>query len=459
VTDTAATAARGSWGSRFGFIMAASGSAIGIGNVWGFPMLTGQNGGAAFVVVYLVCVFLICFPILIAEIALGRATGRAPIEAFRLAAPRTAWWLTGLLGVVAGIAILSFYAVVFGWTAGYTWFAATGALAAGDGDVGAFFTRFAATGPLNIALSVAVLAVTGLILAGGVQAGIERAMKLLMPILCGLLILLTVRALLLPGAEQGLRYYVRPDFSKLTDPGVISAALGQAFFSLSLGIGGMLTYGSYLKKQENIAHASSWVTWLDTITALMAGLIVFPVGFSIVGFDPASSGPGLVFAVLPRLFASMPGGALFGTAFFVLLWIAALGSAISLLEVPTAALVDRGWSRRKAVAAVTAACAVLAIPSALATGANATLSNLPGLGTDFLSLMIVVWNNWALPIGGLLIAVFVGWVWGTKNALAELTAGDQRMPAAGLWVVLIRYVCPLAILFIIVMTARDMLTP
>ncbi len=452
-----ATETRGTWGSRVGFILAAAGSAIGLGNVWAFPMLVGRGGGAAFVLVYLGCVFLICTPILIAEIALGRATQKAPIEAFRHARPGTAWWLTGALGVMSGIAILSFYSVVAGWTLGYIWFAATGALTGDAAQVGALFGRFAANGPVTAVLAFAVLAITAVILVGGVREGIERATKLMMPALFLILLVLAARALTLPGAAEGLRYYARPDVSRIASITIVSTALGQAFFSLSLGICGMLTYGSYLGRRENIAHAAAWVASLDTTAALLAGLIVFPVGFSIAGFDPATGGPGLVFAVLPRLFGAMPGGSLFGAAFFALLALAALTSTIALLEVPTAALVDRGWSRKRAVLTLTGAIAVLAIPSALANGGNGTLSRLPGVNTDFLSLMLTVWNNWALPLGGLLMAVFVGWVWGPRNALAELTAEGQTMPGAALWVFLIRYVCPLAILFILVMTARDLL--
>lgn len=452
-----ATASRGSWGSRLGFILAAAGSAIGLGNVWAFPMLVGRGGGAAFVLVYLGCVFLICTPILIAEIVLGRASRKAPIEAFRTTRPGTRWWLTGLLGVISGISILSFYSVVAGWTLGYIWFAGTGALHGDAAEVAAFFGRFAANGPVTAGLALVVLVITALILVGGVREGIERATKVMMPALFLILLVLAARALTLPGARDGLRYYFSPDFSRVSSVAVVSSALGQAFFSLSLGICGMLTYGSYLGRRENIAHAAAWVASLDTTAALLAGLIVFPVGFSIAGFDPASGGPGLVFAVLPRLFGAMPGGNLFGAAFFALLALAALTSTIALLEVPTAALVDRGWSRRQAVLTLTAFIAALAIPSALANGGSATLSALPVVHTDFLSLMLTIWNNWALPVGGLLIAVFVGWVWGGKNALAELTAEGQTMPAAALWVFLIRYVCPLAILFILVMTARDML--
>lgn len=445
---------RGNWGSRLGFILAAAGSAVGLGNIWGFPMQVGKGGGAIFVLLYLVCVFVICFPIMIAELALGRSSGKSPIEAFAVTKPRSGWWLVGTMGVLAGVGILSFYAVIAGWTLAYVWFTATGAVVGTSAEIGTFFGAFVADGNKNVVLSLAVLVITAAILLGGVQKGIERAAKFMMPALFGLLILLGLRALTLPGASEGLAYYLKPDWNEISNPQVINAALGQAFFSLSLGMGAMITYGSYLSKQTNAVTSAVWVASLDTAVALLAGFIIFPAGFSIMGFDPSTSGPGLIFAVLPQLFATLPGGQLFGTFFFVLLALAALTSTISLLEVPTSALVDRGWPRKKAVLVLTASITALAIPSVLSQGAVASLSSLPGLGMDFLTLMATVWNNWALPIGGFLISIFVGWVWGADKAVAELTTEGAHFPFAKGWVFLIKYVCPLAILFIIIMTAR-----
>ncbi|MCM2267445.1 MAG: sodium-dependent transporter [Elusimicrobiales bacterium] len=444
---------RGSWGSSFGFIMAAAGSAVGLGNIWGFPMQVGKGGGAIFVLLYLCCVVFICFPILVAELALGRASGRDPIGAFQVTSPATPWWLVGALGVTAGVGILSFYCVIAGWTLAYIWYSLSGA--AGQNPP-AFFGAFVADGGKNVFLSFVVLAITAGIILGGVREGIEKASKLMMPALFAILILLGVRALFLPGAAEGLVYYLKPDLREIANISVLNAALGQAFFSLSLGMGAIITYGSYLSKKTNAVGSAAWVAGLDTMVALLAGFVVFPVGFSISGFNPAEGGPGLIFAVLPSLFSSMPGGALFGAAFFVLLSLAALTSAISLLEVPTASLVDRGWRRGKAVLLMTALVAAIAVPSALSQGAVPWLAKVPGTGMDFLSLMAVVWNNWALPIGGLFISIFVGWVWGADKALAELAPEGKIFPGARLWVFLIRYVCPLAILFVIVMTARGM---
>lgn len=453
-----AVAGRGAFGSRIGFILAAAGSAVGLGNIWGFPMQVGQGGGAAFVLVYLVCVFLICAPIMMAELLIGRRGRKDPVGSFRVLRPGKAWWLAGMLGVMAGVGILSFYSVIAGWTVAYIWYTASGAVSGSPEAIGGFFGQFTANAGLNIGLTTAVLAVTAAILLGGVRDGIERMTKIMMPALFVLLILLVIRAVTLPGAAEGLAFYLRPDMSKVLHLPVINAALGQAFFSLSLGMGAMITYGSYLPKETNLASAAAWVVVLDTCVALIAGFIIFPAGFSIAGFDPAGGGPGLIFAVLPRLFATMPGGDLFGGAFFIMLTLAALTSMISLLEVPTSHLIDsHGWSRRNAVLALTGLTLLLAIPSALGNGASAFFTSLPGLGMDFLSLMATVWNNFALPIGGLLTALFVGHVLRLDESVAELAHEGRPMPAARVWIFLVRWVCPLAIGLIIVFTFRDLM--
>ena len=338
------------------------------------------------------------------------------------------------------------------------WFTVTGSVTGNPEAIGTFFSEFTANGPVNIALAFLVLATTAGVLLGGVRAGIERVTKALMPALIALLVLLAGRALTLPGAAEGLTYYLRPTLSSLLDASVYQAALGQAFFSLSLGMGAMITYGSYLGKRTGIAGAALWVVALDTSIALLAGLIIFPSGFSIPGFDPSASGPGLIFTVLPRLIGSLPGGDLFGGAFFLLLTMAALTSTISLLEVPVAHFVDAiGWSRPRAVLIVTLAVFAMAIPSALGNGAVQALGSLPGLGLDFLTLMGTIWNDFALPIGGLLTALFVGWVWRVDQALEELLLDQAWFPARHLWSFLVRWVCPTGIALIIGGTIYAML--
>lgn len=448
---------RGTWGSKAGFVLAAAGSAVGLGNIWGFPTQVGQGGGAVFVLVYLLCVLLICLPIMVAELVIGRHAQLDPVGSFAAIRPNTRWWLVGVLGVLAGAGILSFYSVIAGWSVAYIWFAGTGALTGDAEAIGTFFGTFTAKGPLNVGLTLVVLATTATVLVGGVQSGIERVTKAMMPVLIALLLVLAARAVTLPGAAEGLAYYLQPDISRLFDPIVLNAALGQAFFSLSLGMGAMLTYGSYLGKRESIVSAACWVVALDTSMALLAGFIIFPAGFSIDGFDPSAGGPGLIFAVLPRLFSTLPGGQLFGAAFFILLTMAALTSTISLLEVPVAHFIDvHTWSRRKAVLLVTTVVFVIAIPSALGNGAVGTLTSLPGFGTDFLTLMNIVWNNFALPIGGLLTALFVGWVWRVDRASEEVELHGTPFPGRALWSFLVRWICPVAITVIIVYTIVSM---
>ncbi|HCQ97968.1 MAG TPA: sodium-dependent transporter, partial [Acidobacteria bacterium] len=382
-----------------------------------------------FVLVYLACVLLICLPIMVAELVIGRRAKLDPVGSFRSIAPNSSWWLVGALGVLAGAGILSFYSVIAGWSVAYVWFSATGATAR-EAEAGLeFFGEFTANGPLNLSLVALVLATTATVLVGGVRTGIERVTKLLMPAFIILLLLLAVRAITLPGAAAGLTYYLKPDLSRLFEPTVVNAALGQAFFSLSLGMGAMLTYGSYLNKRENIINAACWVVALDTAIALLAGFIIFPSGFSIPGFDPSASGPGLIFTVLPRLFSTFPGGELFGAAFFVLLTMAALTSTISLLEVPVAHFIDvRKWPRPKAVLLVTTIVFVIAIPSALGNGAVAFLTHLPVVEMDFLTLMATIWNDFALPVGGFLTALFVGWVWRPDKAIDEVELHGTTFP-------------------------------
>lgn len=442
-------AERGSWGSRTAFILAAAGSAIGLGNIWGFPTRVGQGGGAAFVLVYLVCVFFICAPILIAEIALGRGAGLSPVGAFERFRPGSRWWLVGALGVISGVGIVSFYSVIGGWTLAYIGIAATGSF---GGNLGERFTGVIGNGGLNIAMTFLFIAMAAASNLGGVRNGIERVTKVMMPVLIGLLVLLCARALTLPGASEGLAYYLNPDFSKALDASVFSAALGQAFFSLSLGNGCMLTYGSYLSRKESIGRSAAAVVSLDTAVALLAGLLVFPVGFSLAGFDPGTSGPGLLFITLPELLAALPGGRLLGVAFFVLLALAALTSAISLLEIPVSHTIDQfRWNRKRSVGVIAGAAFALSIPCALAGGAVDGLTRFtsPAWGGDYLQFTATIWNNFALPIGGLLTSIFVGWVWGVDRAVEELVREKSSFPFPKLWGFSIRYAAPIAISIIL----------
>lgn len=444
---------RGSWASRAGFILAATGSAVGLGNIWGFPTQAGQGGGAAFVLVYLVCVVLICTPIVLAETLLGRYAQLGPAGAVRRIAPRSSWWVIGLLAVAAGTFILSFYSVIAGWTLRYFWLSLTGRLA-GDADgAAALFAAVSQDGFGSILSTALFLGITALCVMRGVRRGIEAASRLMMPLLLLLLFVLAIRAVTLPGAAEGLAYYLRPDLSKLLDASVIQSALGQAFFSLSLGMGALITYGSYVNRSQPVTGASLAIVGIDTSVALMAGFVIFPAGFSIAGFDPATQGPGLIFAVLPQLFATLPGGLLFGAAFFLLLSVAAFTSTISLLEVPTAHFIDQWrWSRRKAVIAITGFTFLFSIPSALSQSPGTFFGGEEG--GLFFDLMVTVWNENALPIGGLLISLFVGWKWGARFAGEELRRDGAGFPSPRFWGFLIRFVSPAAIFFVVIQNFR-----
>ncbi len=449
---------RATWGSKAAFILAAAGSAIGLGNIWGFPTQAGQNGGAAFLVIYLIAIALIGAPVMLAELVVGRNTLRNPVGAFKKLAPGSAWYLIGGLGVLGGVMILSFYAVIAGWTLAYILKAVTGAFQ-GQLDAaaaGAIFSSVSANPWVAISWHFVFVLITIGVVLGGIRDGIERWTKVLMPVLFVLLILLAVRAVTLPGAATGLDFYLNPDFSAVTG-GVVLSAVGQAFFSLSLGMGAMITYGSYVSKKDDLVSSAAWVTGFDTMIAMLAGLIIFPTLFA-TGFDPEIQGPGMVFVVLPSLLGSLPpepwGGLIFGTGFFILLGIAALTSSISLLEVGVTWAVDETRiSRRKAAVTLGLIAFVVGVPSALANGAVPWLSEIPGVGMDFLSLMFTIFGSFALIVGALFISLFVGWVWGVKRAGDEVRVNDGKFALERTWSFLIRYVCPAALLVILVQTA------
>ncbi|MFN8804975.1 MAG: sodium-dependent transporter, partial [Bacteroidota bacterium] len=326
---------REQWASKFGFVMAAAGSAVGLGNIWRFPYLTGENGGAAFVLVYFFCVVLVAAPMLINEIALGRLTGKNPVGAMQTLAATGALsrlWigLVGILPLIVTFVVLSYYSTIAGWTVGYIF---TSLFA-----VSMPFSEFIATPEYVIPLGAFVILVTAFIVLGGVAGGIEKATKILMPMLFVLLIIVIFRSVTLPGAGKGVEYYLVPDFSKINGR-VVLAALTQAFFSLGVGWGMMITYGSYLPKDQNIVSSSLWVGAMDTSVALLAGFMVFPAVFAF-NQSPAE-GPTLVFNVLANIFQQMPLGNIAGALFFLLLFFAAITSTISMLEAPSAYYMDQ----------------------------------------------------------------------------------------------------------------------
>ena len=438
---------RGSWTSKTGFILAAAGSAIGLGNIWRFPFTAGQNGGGAFVLIYLAFVILIGVPVLLAELSIGRKTERNPVGAFKALVPGSWWPAVGGLGVITGFGILSFYAVIAGWTLAYLYRAIVGGFGTSltAAESGAIFSEIVGDPGLAIALTVAFLLLTILVVRGGVSGGIERATKVLMPLLLIILVILAARSLTLPGGMDGVAYLFKPDFSKIT-VGVAMSALGQALFSLSLGMGAMITYGSYFPKTENLPFAGASVAFFDTGIAFLAGLIIFPALFA-VGVQP-DAGPSLVFIVLPTIFDQLPAGGLFGIAFYFLLAIAALTSTISLLEVVVSYFVDeRGWKRNRAAWVLGSVCMVLAIPSALSQGGSEALTNMVGGG--FLNLQNIIWGNYSLSVGALLLCLFVGWKWGVPMARESLETGGFKLPVPGLWSFLIKFVCPVAVAIVL----------
>jgi len=440
------TIKRGTWGSKIAFILAAAGSAIGLGNIWRFPTMVSQNGGAVFVLVYILAVVLIGFTVMLTELTLGRHTQKNPVGAIGYIKPRTPWKIIGYLGVITGVCILSFYSVVAGWAVGYMVKTATGAF---RGEVTSqltdkIFTEFTSNPLQVLVLLFIIIGLTAFIISKGVKGGIERWTKVLMPLLFVLIIFLAIKALTLPGAEKGIAFYLKPDFSKLNGT-VILFALGQAFFSLSLGMGTMITYGSYISKSDNLVSSAGWVTFSDTIIALLAGLIIFPtLAFS--GQPGNIGGFGLVFKIFPIILSQIPGGYIFGILFFALLSVAALTSTISLLEVPVAYLVDeRNWSRKKAALAVGLFSFVLGIPSALSFEGMKIFTKM-----DFLGKLNFIFGNISLAVGALLICVFVGYVWGAKKAIQEIFSGNPKFKLRPLWVFSLKFLSPIAVIFILI---------
>ncbi|WP_417832205.1 sodium-dependent transporter [Terasakiella sp.] len=436
---------REQWGSRLGFVLAAAGSAVGLGNIWKFPYMTGQNGGGAFLIIYLALVFTIGLSVMLAEFAVGRAAQRNPIGAFAVLKGKL-WPVVGFLAVLAAFLILSFYSVVAGWTIAYIVKMASGALVGGADELGAAFGNFISDPVQPIIYHALFMGLTIAVVLGGVHDGIERACKVLMPLLFILLLVLIGRAVTLPGAEKGLEFFLMPDFSKVTAE-TFNGALSQAFFSLSIGMGAMITYGSYLNKKENLGKSAMWVTSLDSGVAVLAGLLILPAVFAF-GFDPAA-GPGLTFITLPAVFAQMPGGMFFGVLFFFLLTIAALTSAVSLLQPIVSYFSDeKGWNPKIAAIVAGVTIFVLGIPSSLSLGVWSDFHIIGEKG--FLDSMDYVASNILLPVGGILITIFVGWVMADKMKEEVTNNGEKSFPFLGAWLFICRFVAPVAVAWILV---------
>ena len=436
---------REQWGSRLGFVLAAAGSAVGLGNIWKFPYMTGQNGGGAFLIIYLFFVFTIGLSVMLAEFAIGRAAQRNPIGAFAVLKGK-AWPLVGAIGMIAGFLILSFYSVVAGWTIAYIVKMASGTLV-GDADaLGAAFGSFISDPVEPILYHALFMGLTVAVVLGGVHDGIERACKVLMPMLFVLLIVLIIRAVTLPGAEKGLAFFLMPDFSKISAD-MFNAALSQAFFSLSIGMGAMITYGSYLNRHENLGKSVLWVTSLDSIVAVLAGLLILPAVFAF-GFDPAA-GPGLTFITLPAVFAQMPGGVFFGILFFLLLTVAALTSAVSLMQPIIAYFSDeKGWNPKVSAVFFGIVIFVLGIPSSLSLGIWSDFHIIGEKG--FLDSVDYITSNLMMPIGGILTSLFVGWVVADKMKDEATNNNEKKFRFLNAWLFICRFLAPLGISWVLI---------
>ncbi|HUV14795.1 MAG TPA: sodium-dependent transporter [Acidobacteriota bacterium] len=444
---------RGAWSSKAGFILAGAGSAVGLGNIWRFPYMTGDNGGAIFVLVFLAFCFLLGYPVMIAELTLGRHTEKNPVGMFNsLSGGRPLWKLVGGLCVLSGFTIFSWYSVIAGWVVGYVYKTAVGAFETQltNEAIDTIFSNFVSNSPVVMLLHAVMVFMAAFVVAGGVKGGIEKFSKWLMPILFALLILLAIRSVTLDGAMEGLKFYLYPDFSKVSGIMVLKA-MGQALFSLSLGMGTMITYGSYLSKKENIATSAAWITSFDILVSVLAGFVILPAVAAM--HQSYAQGPDLIFKVLPSIFGSMPGGYFFGLGFFTLVIIAALTSTVSILEVPVSYFVDeRGWTRKKAVALVACSAWLIGIPAALSYGATDFLTRLPGIGASFFDVISTAFGDISLSIGAFFIAVFVAWVWGVAKASKEIESEGNSFALKAPWSFLIRFVAPITILIVFLYT-------
>ena len=440
--------------SSFGAIAAAVGSAVGLGNIWRFPYICGQYGGGAFLLVYLCFVFLIGMTLMITEFIIGRRSGRTPIFAYETLSPKhRGWRYAGLLGLITCFLILTLYLVISGWTTNYVFDAVSGRLGGLDGEgLSKYFDTFSTSAVRPVVFIGVFLLLTALVIIGGVQKGIERVSKILMPVLVVLLMVLCVRSSTLPGAAKGFEYLFKPDFSQLTGQGVL-AALGQALFSLSVGMGVMIVYGSYLPKDDNLLKTSVWITVCDTLIAILAGIAIFPAVFA-CGLDPAG-GPGLVFKILPVVFNSMnptegfATGTVFEVVFFVLLTIAALTSAISLLEAQVAW--GEEYRRGKRVRNTVVIGVIMLVLAAVLSLSNGIMSDVTIDGRTLFDFVDRLNSIYLPPICALCAVIFLGWVMDKRAIKEELSnRGTLKTGYFGMFMFLVRFVAPAALVTVLV---------
>lgn len=444
---------RENFGSRFGAVLATAGSAVGLGNIWRFPVEVGKNGGAAFILIYIGCIFLLGLPLMLSEFVIGRRTQSNATGAYHKLAPGTPWKWVGRLGVVAGFIVLSYYSVVAGWTGKYA-VMAIGNQFAGNGpeELREQFVSFSSNPFEPLVYLAVMLLLTHVVVVMGIKKGIEKCANILMPALFVIIAMLVVCSVMLPGASDGLEFLLKPDFSKVNGK-VVIGALGQAFFSLSLGLGCLCTYASYFKRDTNLPKSAANVITIDTLVALMAGFIIFPATSAAgMPLDSGTMGPELIFITLPHVFqqafASVPFLAyIFSVLFFLLLIIAALTSTISMHEIVTSYVKEEyHLSRAKAAAVETVGCLIIGIFCCLSFG---VLDDVSILGRGIFDFCDWIVCEFCMPIGGILISIFVGWYLKKNIVKDEITnGGTLRVPLFNILIFILRFVAPLAILII-----------
>ncbi|MDH5471959.1 MAG: sodium-dependent transporter [Gammaproteobacteria bacterium] len=445
MTTEQRTSIHGQWSTRMAFILAATGSAVGLGNIWKFPYIAGENGGGAFVLVYLCCIAAIGVPIMMAEVMLGRRGRQSPINTMATLATEEGrpqfWSLLGWMGVLAGFLILSYYSVIAGWALSYVFRTASGMFVGATADgVGSIFSQFIASAESLLAWHTIFMVATMIIVARGVQHGLEKAVRYLMPLLFILLVILVFYSMTTGYFSEGLVFLFTADFSKITT-GSILIAMGHAFFTLSLGMGAIMVYGSYLPKDTSIAKASMIIASADTVVALLAGMVIFPIVFA-NGLEPGA-GPGLIFKTLPIAFGQMDAGVLIGTLFFILLVFAAWTSAISLIEPAVAWLVEnKSMNRIYASVWIGIATWFMGIGTVLSFNIG---SNVKWLDKTFFDLLDNLTANIMLPLGGLFIAIFAGWLMREQSSRDELASTEKGYV---IWQILVRYVSPVAVMIV-----------
>ena len=442
---------RDTFTTGLGVLAATLGSAVGLGNIWKFPSLTGTNGGAAFIFIYVIATLLVGLPVMISEHVIGRTTRANAITSFTKLAPRQLWWLIGVAGVVSAFLIMAFYTEVTAWVFAYIPKAISGGLNSTDPTVtGQAFTSLISSPWQSLIWQWVVLAWVAAIILAGVSRGIEAMTKRLLPILFGILIIINIRSLTLSGVNEGLAFLFKPDWSAVTWLTVLTA-VGLSFFKLSVGMGTMITYGSYFREDQNIPATATRVMLADLLVSVLAGMAIFPTVFT-YGFAP-DAGPSLLFITMPAVFSSLPGGPviqnLFMVLFFLLAAIAATGAMLSLFEVPVAYLDERlGWSRRKSTIITAVALALVGSTAALS---SSTLANFKIAGKTMFDLFDFVSSNVLLPIGGLFICIFVGWFWGAPTVKKHLSNDGtlRNAPVINAFFAVVKFVTPVLLVLVL----------